>query len=383
VTSSPNPFEAHSLAQLRERTSVKWRQFPDAIPLWVAEMHVDIAEPIKAALRRAIDISDTGYPHGNAYGEAFAEFAQRHWNWSVNVANTVPAIDVMTGVTHAITALSPAGAPVIITTPVYGPFKRVTEHLGRPLVTASLTAAGRLNPETLSAALEANSGRGAIVLLSNPHNPTGVAHTCAELESVAALAREHGARIIADEIHAPVQLGESTFVPICTVAGAENAVAIFSASKAFNLAALKAALIIAGPEAGDDVASLRGESAESTSHFGVIAHVAAMREGDAWLAAAISALTDNRALLENLVAEHLPGASLIVPEATYLAWVDASALELASPPAAFFRDKAGVAFSDSDFFVADYDGHFRVNFATSAAILTEAFERAGQALRQR
>jgi len=165
--------------------------------------------------------------------------------------------------------------------------------------------------------------------------------------------------------------------------GAENAVAIFSASKAFNLAALKAALIIAGPDAGDDVASLRGESAENTSHFGVIAHVAAMRECDAWLAAALSALTDNRALLQTLVAEHLPGASLIVPEATYLAWVDASALELASPPAAFFRDEAGVAFSDSDFFVADYDGHFRVNFATSAAILTEAFERAGQALRQR
>jgi cystathionine beta-lyase len=301
----------------------------------------------------------------------------------VDVANTVPTIDVMTGVTHAITALSPAGAPVIITTPVYGPFKRVVEHLGRPLVTASLASTGRLDLNTLSHALEANTGAGAIVLLSNPHNPTGAAHTRAELEAVAGLARTHGARIIADEIHAPVQLGDSTFVPMCTVAGAENAVSVFSASKAFNLAGLKAALIIAGPEAGQDVGHLRGESAESTSHFGVIAHVAAMRHGDEWLAAMLTALADNLALLQQLVAEHLPGANLIVPEATYLAWVDASALDLPQSPAAFFRDNAGVAFSDSDFFVADYAGHFRVNFATSPAILTEAFERAGQAfLRQ-
>jgi cystathionine beta-lyase len=382
VTELPNPFEVYSLAQLRERTSVKWRQFPEMIPLWVAEMDVDIAEPIKAALRHAIDISDTGYPHGNAYGEAFVEFALRHWGWTVDVANTVPAIDVMTGVTHAISALSPAGAPVIITTPVYGPFKRVVEHLDRPLVTAPLSPAGRLDLDTLSDALEAHSGVGAIVLLSNPHNPTGAAHTRAELEAVAGLARTHGARIIADEIHAPVQLGDSTFVPMCTVAGAENAVSVFSASKAFNLAGLKAALISAGPEAGQDVGHLRAESAESTSHFGVIAHVAAMRHGDEWLAATLAALTDNRALLQQLVTAHLPGAKLIVPEATYLAWVDASALELPQSPAAFFRDNAGIAFSDGDFFVADYADHFRVNFATSPVILTEAFERAGQAFRR-
>ncbi len=378
-----NPFEVFSLEQLRARTSVKWQHFPDMLPLWVAEMDVDIAEPVKRALRDAIDVSDTGYPNGNPYGEAFAAYAHRHWNWNVSPAATVPCMDVMSGVASAITALSPAGAPVIITTPVYGPFSRVITHFNRPLVTAPLSSDGRLNIETIGAALEATSGQGAIVLLSNPHNPTGAAHTRDELEAVARLARSFGARIIADEIHAPLQLGSSQFVPMCSVAGAENAVAVFSASKAYNLAGLKAALIVAGPEASHDVAALRGESAENTSHFGVIAHVAALTDGDEWLDSVLAALTANRDLLAELVAEHLPGARLTVPEATYLAWIDATDLALESSPATFFREEAHVAFSDASFFVADFENHLRVNFATSPAILTEAFERSGQALLRR
>src|SRR5690606_10384930 len=159
-------------------------------------------------------------------------------------------------------------------------------------------------------------------LLCNPHNPTGTAHSRAELEQVAALAREHGVRIVADEIHAPLVLPGASFTPILSVVGAENALAVTSASKAFNLAGLKAAVAYAGPESAADLARMPEVVGHGASHLAVIAHVAALREGGAWLDALLGVLDANRVLLADVVRTHLPGAGYRVPEATYLGWID-------------------------------------------------------------
>ena len=159
-------------------------------------------------------------------------------------------------------------------------------------------------------------------LLCNPHNPTGAVHTVDELRGVADLARRFSVRVVSDEIHAPVILSGSRFTPYLTVPGAENAFALTSASKAWNLSGLKAALAIAGPEAAADLRRMPEEVSHGPSHLGVIAHAEAFRTGGDWLDMLLRGLDENRTLLGDLVAEHLPAVKYQWPQGTYLAWLD-------------------------------------------------------------
>jgi cysteine-S-conjugate beta-lyase len=230
--------------------------------------------------------------------------------------------------------------------------------------------------------------------MSNPHNPTGVAHTRAELEAVAALARRHGVRVISDEIHAPLVLAGATFTPYLSIEGAEDAFALLSASKAWNLAGLKAALAVAGPDAGADLARMPEEVSHGPSHLGVIAHTAAFAGATEWLDQVLNGLAHNRDLLGQLMADELPTIGYTRPEATYLAWLDCTALEIDAPapldqpgivtdlagPAKFFLDSARVALSSGHVFGTGGTNRVRLNFATHPDILTDAIARMRQAI---
>jgi len=222
---------------------------------------------------------------------------------------------------------------------------------------------------------------------------TGVAHTRAELTAVAALARRHGVRVISDEIHAPLILPGAQFVPYLSVPGADDAFALYSASKGWNLAGLKAALLVAGPAAATDLARLPEEVSHGPSHVGILAHTAAFARGRDWLDALLAGLDHHRGLLTSLVEAHLPLADLVRPEATYLAWLDCRRLGLhsATPqdepgvvgdlsgPAKMFLDRARVAVSSGHVFGTGGAGFVRINYATSSAILRDAVQRMGAA----
>lgn len=381
--STATPLTSFTLEQLRTRTSEKWCHYePDVLPLWVAEMDSTIAPAVTEVLQRALDGADTGYATGNDYGVALGEFAQRWWNWTVDERDTIAVIDVMRGIADVIRLASEPEAPVIITPPVYHQFAEVVNALGRPLITAPLDARGRLDPESLELACAQASvlGRGGVLLLCNPHNPTGVVHTRVELEQVADMANRHGLRLVADEIHAPLVHAGHEFVPVLSVDGAEKAIVVTSASKSFNLAGLKAGLIVGGPASRRELNRWRSQISNGASHWGMIAHSAAYRGGDEWLADIVTDIQRNSSLLSSLVSTHLPGAVYQPIESTYLAWVDCRALGLGDDPAATFLTKGRVAFSSGPVFGSEGAGFVRINIATSPDILTEALTRAGRAL---
>lgn len=392
-----NPLEELTLPQLRLRTSMKWRAHADdVLPLWVAEMDVSLAPTVAAALRRAIDIGDTGYPCGTAFAEAVSEFASRRWQWhDLEVDRTAIVPDVMLGVVELLRLVTDRGDAVVVNPPVYAPFYAFVTHDGRRIVEAPLDAGGRIDLEVLADAFARAGASGGKVayLLCNPHNPTGSVHTVDELRAVAELARRFGVRVVSDEIHAPVILPGSRFTPYLTVPGAENAFALTSASKAWNLSGLKAAVAIAGPDAVADLHRMPEEVSHGPSHLGVIAHAEAFRTGGDWLDALLRGLDRNRTLLGELVAEHLPTVKCQSPQGTYLAWLDCRELGFVedpadglavvaalSGPARWFLDHARVALSSGHVFGTGGAGHVRLNFATSAAILTEAVSRMGRAL---
>jgi cysteine-S-conjugate beta-lyase len=398
---TPNPLEELTLEQLRRRTSMKWRAHPaDVLPLWVAEMDVSLAPTVAEAIHRAVDNGDTGYPYGTGYAEAVSEFASQRWEWhDLEVSRTAIVPDVMLGVVEVLRLVTDRGDAVIVNPPVYPPFYAFVSHDGRRVVEAPLGSDGRLDLDALEEAFAhaRDSGGNVAYLLCNPHNPTGSVHTVDELRGVAECARRFGVRVVSDEIHAPLILPGARFTPYLSVPGAENALALMSASKAWNLCGLKAAVAIAGPESAADLRRMPEEVSHGPSHLGIIAHTEAFRTGGNWLDALLQGLDANRTLLGDLVAEHLPGVKYLRPQGTYLTWLDCRQLgfddeavveglavvsDLAGP-ARWFLDHSRVALTSGHAFGTGGAGHVRVNFATSQAILVEAVSRMGRALLDR
>jgi cystathionine beta-lyase len=265
---------------------------------------------------------------------------------------------------------------------VYPPFYQFVGHMDREVVEAPLGEDGRID----FAVLEDVFGRirkGAarpVYLLCSPHNPTGTVHSAGELADVAALARTYGVRVVADEIHAPLVAPGATFVPYLSVPGGQNGLSLMSASKGWNLAGLKAAVAVAGPDAADDLARLPEEVGHGPSHVGVLAHTAALRDGGAWLDALLTGLDDNRRLLAGLLAESLPAVRYEPAEATFLAWLDCGALDLGDDPAAVFLEHGRVALNSGLPFGTGGAGFVRLNLATSPELITEAVRRMAAAL---
>ncbi|WP_439947092.1 MalY/PatB family protein [Streptomyces sp. BBFR109] len=385
TSGEPDPLRVLTPDELRRRTSMKWRTHPaDVLPLWVAEMDVPQPEAVVRAVTDALALGDTGYPAGTAYAEALAAFAAKRWSWdTLAVERTALVPDVMLGVVEMLKLVTGPGDPVIVNPPVYPPFFQFVTHMDRRVIQAPLGPDLRLDLDALDEAFGravAGGGRAAY-LLCNPQNPTGTVHTAAELTAVAELADRHGVRVVADEIHAPLTAAGAAFVPYLSVPGGERGLSLMSASKGWNLAGLKAALAVAGPEAAADLARLPEEVGHGASHLGVIAHTAALRDGIAWLDALLAGLDENRRLLAALLAEHLPEIRHRPGRATFLAWLDCRGLGLGDDPAQVFLDRGRVALNSGLPFGEGGAGHVRLNIGTSPDLITEAVRRMTEAVR--
>jgi cystathionine beta-lyase len=380
---SVTPLQALPLDQLRQRSSTKWRKYPpEVLPLFVAETDFPPAPAITRALMRAIELGDTGYtPPDPGIARAYADFAQRRFGWTVDPARIRTTCDVMMGVVEVLRRVTTPGDRVIVTPPVYPPFYECIPEAGAVVerVPLARTEAGwELDLLGIEAAL---AGGARAVLLCNPHNPTGTAHSREALVALADLAAGFGAAVISDEIHAPLVHAPATFTPFLDASptAARIGYTVTSASKAFNLAGLKCALMVtAGDETAAVVRSLPDEVEWRTGLLGAIAGVAAFSdESDEWLDALLAALDQNRHLLAELLAENVPGARYRIPDAGFLAWVDLTDFPWGENPAVKIRREADVALHLGPLFGEEGIGHVRINFGCSPEVLREAVERMG------
>jgi cysteine-S-conjugate beta-lyase len=373
-----NPLTQLDLSALRRRRSMKWREYPDdVLPLWVAEMDTLLAPPILDALSDALSLGDTGYAFVGQLAEAYAAFASQRFGWWPEPSSCVLAADVAQGVVDVLRVVTSPGDTVLIHGPTYPPFRRLIPHAGRVLRESPFDF--RLDLDRLAADLADPAVRA--FLLVNPHNPTGTVFSRDELLAIVSLCSQFGVRLLSDEIHAPlVYPSEATFVPLLSLPSASRAIAFVSATKAWNLAGLKASLIVAGPAAVDDVRAIPADAAVNAGLLGVIASEAAFRLGGPWLDDLVAGLDHNRTLLDSLLAKHLPGVGYVPPAATFLAWLDCSALGLGPDPAAHFLDRGRVALTPGPDFGPRGAGFVRLNLATSPEILTEAVTRMAASL---
>lgn len=385
-----HPFDAVTEESLRRRQSAKWKLYPsDVLPAWVAEMDYPLAEPVALALHAAIDDHDCGYADPNGLGGAFAPWAKARWGWELAKEDVHVVCDVVTGIAEILRVSTAPGDAVVIEPPIYPPFASTIRELGRVVVEAPLVrdgGEGGTHRPDVDAIERAYAAGARAHLLCSPHNPTGVVYDVESLTRIAELADRHGVLVLADEVHAPLTLPGATHRPFPTVsaAAARCSIVLTSASKSWNLAGLKAAMMVASSdEARAVLARLPPETPYHAGHLGIIAARAAFRSGDAWLASVTSIVDRNRSLLTELLREHLPGVRYVPPRAGYLAWLDCTALGLGADPAASFLARGKVALSAGPTFGGEGAGFARLNIATSRGLLEEAVRRMATAVKAR
>lgn len=383
---SQNFVAVDPMPSLLERHSSKWRRYPaDVLPMHVAEMDFELAQPIKDLLHEMISNNDLGYlgpiPE---LGEAFAGYAKRHWNWSVDPRNFRLATDVGVATVEFLRANSKPGDRIAISSPVYSSFFHWIEELGLELVDAPL--AHNESAESVAhwhldlPALEAAFAAGAkFYLMCQPQNPVGRIHSRDELAKLAELAEKYGVIVLSDEIHAPLAYAGSAFVPYLAVspAAARTGVCITSSSKSYNTAGLKAAILVWADDAiGAKVKAIEEATHWRSSLLGAFSMVAAYNDCDAWLEGCMNTLDRNRRHMLAELHAKLPGVVAHLPEAGYLSLWEVSALGFGDDPAAVILREAKVAVVPGpDMGGPEYKNYIRFNFATSTEQISAAIDR--------
>ena len=371
--------EGLSLEQLRTRTSEKWSGFaPDVLPMPVAEMDFELSAPIRDMLIAMIANSDTGYMGNTDHlARNFAKFANDRWGWTIDQEQLFLCTDVGVGMIEMARTFVQPGDQIMINSPVYLNMFNWIHELKCEAVDAPLHKEGMHYTLDLGA-IEAGYKSGIkIHFLCNPQNPTGSVHSRAELEAIANLAKRYGVYVFSDEIHGPLVFSEEEFVPFLSVSdnAREVGVCVTAASKAWNIAGLKCAIILtASPGTLALAASMPQSVRFRASLLGAQGTAKAFECGD-WLDALLETLDSNRGFVEAELAKKLPLARYRIPNCSYLAWIDMTAYELGEFPAQTILERGKIALTSGHLFGTDCHQYVRLNFATSQEIIAQGIDQ--------
>ena len=386
---SDHSVSAPNLAELQSHRSEKWRGFAaDVLPLPVAEMDFPVAQPIRVLLTEMISKSDLGYLGSiPELGQGFAQFAGRRWNWEVDPLQVRAATDVGVAVVEVLRVFTNPGDSILVNSPVYQNFYNWINETKLNLVDVPFERTGdeSANPWQINwDGIEKAYAAGLKVhLLCSPHNPLGRIYTKEELLRIVALAKRYDVLVISDEIHAPLTFKGNTFVPMLSLgADAESvSVTVTAASKGWNIAGLKCAIIVSQNE----VINARLATMPMAVHFrasllGGFATAIAFAEGEIWLDSVMENLDHNRHMLKDLLNSQLPSVRYHIPDNSYLGWLDLEALNLGEDPSVTLLEKGRVAFNAGHIYGKQCSQYVRFNFATSPTIITEAVHRIARAI---
>ena len=386
---SDHSVSAPNLAELQSHRSEKWRGFAaDVLPLPVAEMDFPVAQPIRDLLTEMISKSDLGYLGSiPELGQGFAQFAGRRWNWEVDPLQVRAATDVGVAVVEVLRVFTNPGDSILVNSPVYQNFYNWINETKLNLVDVPFERTGdeSANPWQINwDGIEKAYAAGLKVhLLCSPHNPLGRIYTKEELLRIVALAKRYDVLVISDEIHAPLTFKGNTFVPMLSLGADAEAVSVTvtAASKGWNIAGLKCAIIVSQNE----VINARLATMPMAVHFrasllGGFATAIAFAEGEIWLDSVIENLDHNRHMLKDLLNSQLPSVRYHIPDNSYLGWLDLEALNLGEDPSVTLLEKGRVAFNAGHIYGKQCSQYVRFNFATSPTIITEAVHRIARAI---
>lgn len=373
----------------RATDSIKWRRFPqDVLPLWVADMDFTSPPAVMAALHQRVDHGVFGYANeSDPLKNLIVERMQQRYGWKISKDAVMLIPGVIAGLNLSAHAVVKPGESILIQPPIYPPFFEVPGNCGTRTVMSAvkLSESGtyEVDFEDFEQRIESDTR---LFLLCNPHNPVGRVYIPEELSRMAEICLRHDLLICSDEIHSDLIFSGYKHTPIASLSDEISArtITLIAPSKTFNIAGLDcAALICTNPDLMQRLKKASQGLMGGVNLLGAVAAEAAYRDGAEWLAEILQLLESNRDYLLEYIRQEMPAISMTCPQATYLAWLDCSKLDLAESPGEFFVKQARVGLNPGIDFGEVGRNHVRLNFGTSRETLETALDRMADALRRR
>ncbi len=381
-------FDFDTVIDRAASDSRKWRKYAgrDILPLWVADMDFAAPPAVVAALHRRVDHGVFGYSAAMpSLTEAVVGYCADHYGWKIEANWIVWLPGLVTGLNLAASAVGEKGDAVLTATPIYPPFMSAPKNMGRETIGVPLVPRADGRYEFDWPAMErAVTPRTKVFFLCSPHNPVGRVFTRAELEQVAAFCTRHNLVLVSDDIHCDLILDDLPHIPVAALSAdaAARTITLLAPSKTYNIAGLACSLaVIPDPKLRSQFVRSMAGIVPEMSPLGYAACEAAFRDSEPWRQALLAYLRGNRDFIAAFLKDHLPMIKLTPCEATYLAWLDVSALNLKNP--GLFFEEHGVGLADGVQYGAPAGQFVRLNFGCPRATLTEALNRMQRAVASR
>lgn len=354
----------------------------DALSLWVADMDFPTAPCVQKAVAEKAAHGIFGYsrPDERYYNALKKWFAERH-NYEIQEEWVVNTPGVCFALASAVKAFTKEGESVLVQKPVYYPFFNTIKALNRKVVNSPLVLKNghyEINFEDFEAKIVAENVK--MFILCSPHNPGGRVWKKEELQRISEICLKHSVLVVSDEIHSDIVFEGSrhTVYGSISEAAAENSIICTAPSKSFNLAGLQFSNIII-PNAKLRIAFQREVDRtgyDEPSLMGIVAATAAYSEGGEWFDAARDYIWKNIQFASNYIEENCPKIKVVIPEGTYLLWLDFSAFGLSDEEInERILNRAKVWLDNGKMFGDEGKFFQRINCATPRKILAEALER--------
>ncbi len=381
-------FDFDTPVNRRGLYSMKWDVAEGELPMWVADMDFETAPCVKEALARRVENGTFGYTDiPQEWKDAYISWNRRRHHWDISEEQLIFTSGTIPAISSIVRRMTEPAEKVLFMTPIYNTFYNCVVNQGRRVEEFAMdydqkTLSYSINWEKLEETMTDPMVR--MMIFNNPHNPIGKIWDRETLEKVGRLAAKHHVLVLSDEVHCDLVTPGKEYIPFASVneVNANNSITCISPSKTFNLAGLHSAAVVI-PDEGIRQRVDRGlnnDEAAEPNAFAIQAAVAAFNEGEEWLGELNDYIQENRNYVSSFLAEHIPELKLIPAEATYLLWVDVSALESSAGKkvddfAAFIREKTGLYISKGASYGKGGEKFVRINVACPKSYVEDGMQR--------
>lgn len=352
------------------------------IRMWVADMEFAVAPEIRQAIIDRVERKILGYTilSDGKYQKAFKKWCKDKYNWTFKDEELTFSPGIIPALYQLVEDLvKPCGGKVLTLTPAYGFFLHACEYNEAELVSSPLkNTDGNFEIDFADLEEKAKDPKVKMLMLCNPHNPTGRVWSEAELKSVAEIAEKYGLWVVSDEIHCDLIRTGLRHIPMGKIMPEyDRLITAMSASKTFNLAGLSFSDVIIRNREERKRFEAKDKTHGAINPLSVAAHKAAYEQAGTWLDELRAYLDGNLRFVKEFLSENIPTAVFQIPSATYFAWVDfRKTLPGVNDLSLFFANNAGVLLEGGNaLFVDNAEGFVRLNLAMPSSLVKEGLER--------
>ena len=353
----------------------------DVLPLWVADMDFQAPKPVLDALQNAVSHGIFGYSEVKGeYFDALYRWFDSRFDWQPKSEWLVKTPGVVFALAMAVRALTKEGDSVLIQPPVYYPFKDrcITYNKRKAVESPLIEKDGSYTIDFEDFERKARDENTKLFILCSPHNPVGRVWTEAELRRIVEICQKHHVLIFSDEIHSDLVMEGFKHTPTLKIAGTENIITAYAASKTFNLAGLRTSIVVIPDESirAKYMAQIRADEAAGLNLFGLPATEAAYTYGEDYLQELLAYIGANIQYAAEYIKENIPNVAVSRTEGTYFLWIDFRKTGLT--PDEINRkllEQAKVAGDLGGWFGKEGEGFIRLNLACPRSIVEEALKR--------